>query len=949
MTRKRERKGLRPASVCRTVNEMTATARSRATLPLFTGALLLLALMAQSFAWPASRAGAQELSPLPASDYAARPVCRPPAPGRASCAAVELVGLTQAARAREHPIGMTESAPARAGDGAAGECEPPIAAEGCWGLRPQDLHSAYALPTTTASAQTQTIALVDAYDDPTAEKDLKVYDEEFDLPACTKANGCFTKVNQEGKHKPLPEPNGEAAVEISLDVEIAHAVCQNCRILLVEASSLKYSDLETAEDRAVAMGATEISNSWYGSEPASDSAAFDHPGVVITAAAGDYGYLNWGFSGEPAPEEIERGSVNYPASSPHVIAVGGTHLELSAPENTWESELVWNGYGATGSGCSSSFAAPPWQLQDADWPSVGCGSHRALTDVAADADPYTGVAVYDSTPVNGTAHYWRTIGGTSLSSPLIAATFALAGGAGGVEYPAKTLYENERASAASLHDVESGSDGECTKRVTAEGLSGCTVAEEGASCSGAAICVAGPGYDGPSGVGTPDGLGAFEPTGEPGKAVQTIEFTSDAPEKATVAGDAYAVAATASSGLAPFFTSGSPFVCEVAGSTVSFIGAGTCTIDANQAGDGAYKAAPQAHQSFAVGRGSQAISFTSTAPSPATVGGPVYAVTATASSGLAVSFSSQTPAVCTLEGATASFLAQGTCTIEANQAGSSNYKSAPPAQQSFKVSEKAQTIEFTSTAPSSATVGGSVYAVTTTASSGLPVTLAAQPGSVCILTETPTESAVSFSGAGTCTITARQAGNDEYEAAPEAQQSFTVSATPPSASPSVEGTEPSSSTLSFTSSLTPVLTPDSAFTLLGKPRVNRRTGAIAFTVSVLGPGRLSWLLTFPNGRFGAFRASAEKCGAGRILLKGRCRPAKIVFATASIAVAAAGTVSFTVKPGASAGRALKNALAKRHGLPVTATLSFQSSLGGRPVSHTRSLADRLEASDKHKS
>jgi hypothetical protein len=810
--------------------------------------------------------------------------------------------------------------PAATGAGA-GECSPPIPAEGCRGLRPQDLHSAYALPTDAPSPQT--IALVDAYDDPTIEKDLGVYDEEFGLPACTSSNGCFEKVDQEGRHKPLPEANGEAAVEISIDVEVAHAVCENCRILLVEADSLKDSDLETAEDRAVTLGATEISNSWYTSQPPTDSAAFNHPGIVITAAAGDYGYLNWGFSGPLEPEEIEKGSVNYPASSPHVVAVGGTRLELSGSLDSspreWESEPVWNGYGATGSGCSA-FAAPPWQLETADWSSVGCGSRRAVADVAADADLYTGVAIYDSTPHGSVPPYWTTGDGTSVASPLIAAVFALAGGAGGVEYPAKTLYENELRDPASLHDVESGSDGECAKGYTAELLSGCTVAEEAASCSGQAICVAGPGYDGPSGVGTPDGIGAFEPTGEPGKLGQAIEFTSTVPQKPAAGGTAYTVAAEASSALAVSFTSGAPFVCSVTGSTVSFLGAGTCTIDADQGGDAGYKAAPMAQQSFTVAKGSQTITFISAAPVPARIGGPAYDVVASASSGLPVSLASQTPRVCTLEGSVVSMIAAGTCTIGAEQAGNSDYRAALPEQQSFTVYKRTQVLEFVSRVPAAATVGGPVYAIAAAASSGLAVSLASQTPAVCALEN----ATLSFLGAGTCTIDAEQAGDGEYEPAPQAQQSFVVEPapaipSPPAASSSPAASSPapaaSSSTLPFVASLTPTLIPTSAFSALGNPAVNHRTGAITFAASVADPGTFSWRLTF--------------------------RPAKLVFAIGSVALALAGRSSFTVAPSAAARKALEAALHEGRGLSVTATLTFQSALGGPPVSHTRLIADAL--------
>ena len=183
---------------------------------------------------------------------------------------------------------------------------------------------------------------------------------------------------------------------------------------------------------------------------------------------------------------------------------------------------MWNGQGATGGGCSLNFKAQPWQSSVSDWSAVGCGEQRAVADVSADADPYTGVAVYDSQPDAG-GRTWRPVGGTSLASPLIASVFALAGGAHGVSYPAQTLYENELKSPGSLHDVVSGSNGECTAVPVGEGESGCPASEEAESCSAQAICLARPGYDGPSGVGTPDGIGAFrlggpEPSGAPGGA-----------------------------------------------------------------------------------------------------------------------------------------------------------------------------------------------------------------------------------------------------------------------------------------------------------------------------------------------------------------------------------------------------------------------------------------------
>ena len=204
-----------------------------------------------------------------------------------------------------------------------------------------------------------------------------------------------------------------------------------------------------------------------------------------------------------------------------MIAVGGTRLLLHAQTAAWKAETVWNdggeakvggkdGHGAGGGGCSEQFTAPAWQQSVADWSSVGCAEARAVADVSADADPYTGIAVYDSQDVG---EEWGAVGGTSLASPLIASTFALAGGAHGVEYPARTLYENLADSPSSLHDVTEGSNGECLEPFDEKTAStACTSAEEAkTSCSSKLKCLAGPGYDGPSGVGTPDGLAAFQP------------------------------------------------------------------------------------------------------------------------------------------------------------------------------------------------------------------------------------------------------------------------------------------------------------------------------------------------------------------------------------------------------------------------------------------------------
>jgi hypothetical protein len=261
------------------------------------------------------------------------------------------------------------------------------------------------------------------------------------------------------------------------------------------------------------------------------------------------------------------------------------------------------------------------------------------------------------------------------------------------------------------------------------------------------------------------------------KLTQTIAFTSTAPNNATVGGATYTVTATGGgSGNPVTFTIDaiSKSICSIAGKTVSFTAAGTCKIDANQAGNGSYEAAPQAQQSFSVGKGSQTIAFTSTAPTNAIVGGASYSVAATAGSGLTVSFSIDASAtsVCSISaGNTVSFQAAGTCKIDANQPGNANWNPAPQAQQSFTVGKGEQTIAFTSTAPTEARIGGT-YTPTAKASSELPVTLTvdASSSAVCSIAG----GVVSFKAAGTCRIDANQAGNSNWNPAPQAQQSFTV-------------------------------------------------------------------------------------------------------------------------------------------------------------------------------
>jgi hypothetical protein len=346
---------------------------------------------------------------------------------------------------------------------------------------PTSLRELYDLPEETAAGSTQTIAVVDAFDDPTIESDLGVYSKEFGLPPCTSANGCFKKVNQKGQSSPLPPVNRGWASEITIDVEMAHAVCQTCSVVLVEAKSEEFSDLAEGVNAAVKLGANEISNSYGSTEETGlselESSSYNHPGVVLTVSSGDCGYLN-----RDCPEELAEGT-EFPADSPHVIAVGGTSVHESG--GTWTSS-VWS---EGGSGCSVLFNAPLWESGVAGFASTGCGSGRAVADVAAVGDPNTGVDTYDTTGGKG----WEVWGGTSVASPIVAAEFALAGGSQGVSYPAATLY-GHAGEASALNDVVSGENGKCGT---------------------ATICKAVSGFDGPTGVGSPVGLGAFAVAGTP--------------------------------------------------------------------------------------------------------------------------------------------------------------------------------------------------------------------------------------------------------------------------------------------------------------------------------------------------------------------------------------------------------------------------------------------------
>ncbi|MGW1745418.1 S53 family peptidase [Streptomyces sp. NPDC002092] len=334
------------------------------------------------------------------------------------------------------------------------------------GYGPSDIQTAYGLTDAASSnGSGETVAIVDAYDDPNAEADLATYRDYYGLPSCTTDNGCFSKVSQTGSTTSLPSADSGWAGEISLDLDMVSATCPNCNILLVEAKSASDANLGTAVNEAVKLGAKFVSNSYGGSESSSDttydSRYYNHPGVAITASAGDSGY-----------------GAEYPAASKYVTAVGGTKLSTSSNSRGW-TESVWNTSSTegTGSGCSAYDAKPSWQTD------TGC-SKRMIGDVSAVADPATGVSVYDTYGSDGTG--WNTYGGTSASSPLIASVYALAGTPGAGDYPAQ--YPYNAAGTSALNDVTSGSNG---------------------TCSTSYFCTAKSGYDGPTGWGTPEGLAAF--------------------------------------------------------------------------------------------------------------------------------------------------------------------------------------------------------------------------------------------------------------------------------------------------------------------------------------------------------------------------------------------------------------------------------------------------------
>jgi subtilase family serine protease len=318
------------------------------------------------------------------------------------------------------------------------------------GLHPADLQAAYHLPSALAGSG-QTIAIVITNSDPNAESDLAVYRSTFGLPPCSSASGCFRVIASKDASVDV-----DWAREASVDLDMASAVCPNCKLMLYQAKDAKAGNLATAVSAAVAAGATVVSNSYAVAEVSSENnAMWAHPGVPIVAAAGDQGF----------------GGVKWPAASTNVIAVGATTLVRNSTTARGWTETAWSG---TGSGCSAIAAKPAWQTDS------GC-TMRMVADVAAVGDPATPVAVYDSYQDNG----WVEMGGTSVATPIVAGAYALAGNAAQLSLNgASSLYANPGA----LNAISAGSNGTCTPLY---------------------LCTAGDGYSGPVGVGSPNGIAAF--------------------------------------------------------------------------------------------------------------------------------------------------------------------------------------------------------------------------------------------------------------------------------------------------------------------------------------------------------------------------------------------------------------------------------------------------------
>lgn len=395
------------------------------------------------------------------SDAKPHAACPPPRSGQATC----LAAVVPEKLAKQHRA--FQYGPRLEGSGQRG------------GYSPSDLRSAYHLRSEGGSGLT--IAITVAHDYPTAEADLAVYRETYGLPPCTTANGCFQKVNQRGEAGSYPGPAEGWSAEAALDLDMTSAICPECQLVLVEAENNSDERLAQAVSEAASLGANVISDSWGGPEFPEETAVdpyLDHPGVPVLFASGDSSY-----------------GAEYPASSPNVIAVGGTSLSKDGSARGWR-ETAWSG---AGSGCSLYEEKPTWQSDS------GC-ANRSVADVSAVADPSTPVSVYDT--YGNEYQGWLLFGGTSVATPIMAGVEALLGSLEREEGAA--LFWKE-GSEGKLFDLGEGRNGSC-------------------SPDAEYLCHAELGYDGPTGWGTP---GASRPSSP---AVATYDPTAVHTTEATLNG-----------------------------------------------------------------------------------------------------------------------------------------------------------------------------------------------------------------------------------------------------------------------------------------------------------------------------------------------------------------------------------------------------------------------------
>lgn len=353
------------------------------------------------------------------------------------------------------------------------------------GYCPIDLQKAYNIPSLTHGTG-KTVAIVDAYGYKHAAGDLATYRTTMGLKACSIGTKCLRIVNQQGNPSPLPPeppPSDDWRGEQSLDLDMVSAMCPNCKIILVQTNNNLTSNLYAGVKTAGRLGPRYIGVSWGGGPEGSDNSIFDQPGVVIAAAAGDNGG-GGRYGGGPIQ----------PCTYTYVVCVGGTHLVTDPHNGRGWHETVWNDWtdtscggpcGATGSACSTKIAKPSWQTDR------GCRM-RSAADTSATASLRAPVLVYNSElGCSPPACYWL-FGGTSASTQIIAGIYAVAGNAFS-QHGAQYLWQHHNGH---VNDITIGNNLDRNLGVTC-------------ASSVKYICTAQMGYDGPTGLGTPQGIGAF--------------------------------------------------------------------------------------------------------------------------------------------------------------------------------------------------------------------------------------------------------------------------------------------------------------------------------------------------------------------------------------------------------------------------------------------------------